>query len=352
MKTWDKDKATRAGVIGAVVIAAAVGATSNYDNLPFLSADHEIKAIFADASGIRTGDKVEFVGVNVGQVTDIALRGTDVEVTMKVRDDLDLGSSPSAQMKTRAVLGAKAVVLVPSADDGRFDADEPIPMDRTRAAYDVPKELGDIAANVEDINIDQLSDALHTTSDVLEDTSPELHTALDGVARLSDTIGSRDEALRALLADGSEVTNVLAERRSQINALLVDGNTLFGEVDARRAALESLTTNVSAVAQQLSGLVADNREQLRPTLDRLNRVLELLERNRDNLGGALVGASKYARTLNEALGSGPFFQAFVANLVPGQFIQPFIDAALGDGRVPTPPPGLSINGLTTTEAPR
>jgi phospholipid/cholesterol/gamma-HCH transport system substrate-binding protein len=45
---------------------------------------------------------------------------------------------------------------------------------------------------------------------------------------------------------------------------------------------------------------------------------------------ALVGLNRYALGLGESVSSGPFFKAYVANLVPGQFIQPFIDAAFSD----------------------
>src|SRR6202022_518100 len=40
--------------------------------------------------------------------------------------------------------------------------------------------------------------------------------------------------------------------------------------------------------------------------------------------------ARYAMSLGEAVGSGPFFKAYVANLIPGQFMQPFIDAAFSD----------------------
>ncbi|MBJ8343889.1 MCE family protein [Antrihabitans sp. YC2-6] len=337
MRRFENRNTTRTGVVGIALILATVATVSNYDQLPFLDSDHEIRAVFADAGGIKTGDKVEFAGVDVGTVRDLELRGNDVEITMSIRDDLNLGEAPSAQMRTRSVLGAKAIVLIPSTDDDRFDADTAIPLERTRTPYDLPTELGKLAANVEDIDTDQLSDALRATAGVLDETSPELGTALDGVARLSDSLGSRDEALKKLLADGSSVTGVLAERSRQINALIVDGNTLFAELDARRSAISTLTTNVAAVSQQISGLIADNREQLSPTLARVNNVLDLLERNKASIEAALPGLARYARTLNDAVGSGPFFTAYVGNLLPGQFIQPFIDAALGDGRVPTPP---------------
>ncbi len=35
-------------------------------------------------------------------------------------------------------------------------------------------------------------------------------------------------------------------------------------------------------------------------------------------------------SLGESVSSGPFFKAYIANLLPGQFIQPFIDAAFSD----------------------
>ena len=35
-------------------------------------------------------------------------------------------------------------------------------------------------------------------------------------------------------------------------------------------------------------------------------------------------------SLGESVSSGPFFKAYIANLLPGQFVQPFVDAAFSD----------------------
>ena len=35
-------------------------------------------------------------------------------------------------------------------------------------------------------------------------------------------------------------------------------------------------------------------------------------------------------SLGESVSSGPFFKTYIANLLPGQFVQPFIDAAFSD----------------------
>jgi phospholipid/cholesterol/gamma-HCH transport system substrate-binding protein len=88
--------------------------------------------------------------------------------------------------------------------------------------------------------------------------------------------------------------------------------------------------NLTAASQQLSGLVAANRTQLKPALDKLNGVLEILDNRKQELQRTLYLLRRYAMSFGEVLGSGPFFKASVVNLLPGQFVQPFIDSAFSD----------------------
>ena len=45
---------------------------------------------------------------------------------------------------------------------------------------------------------------------------------------------------------------------------------------------------------------------------------------------AIKKFNDYAMSLGESMSSGPFFKFYIANLLPGQFIQPFVDAAFSD----------------------
>jgi phospholipid/cholesterol/gamma-HCH transport system substrate-binding protein len=80
----------------------------------------------------------------------------------------------------------------------------------------------------------------------------------------------------------------------------------------------------------LSGLVADNRQQLHPALDKLNGVLTILADRKGRLQDAIKRLNAYAMSLGESVSSGPWFSAYLVNLLPGQFMQPFIDAAFSD----------------------
>jgi phospholipid/cholesterol/gamma-HCH transport system substrate-binding protein len=97
----------------------------------------------------------------------------------------------------------------------------------------------------------------------------------------------------------------------------------------RRRAIVNLLANTSALAKQLSGLVADNETELAPTLEKLNSVIAILEKNRDNIGKALPGLAKYEITQGETVNNGFYYNAFIPNLLPGPILQPFLDYAFG-----------------------
>ncbi|MFF0814737.1 MCE family protein [Rhodococcus sp. NPDC003318] len=321
------------GVIGIVVAAALVLAGLQYDRLPFIAGGVRYDAYFADAGGLLTGDYVTVAGVNVGKVEKVELDGTDVLVRFSVDEGIRLGDSTRADIKTNTILGRKSLEVTPEGAE-TMPVGGAIPLERTNSPYSLNDALGDLTTTVSELDTDQLNDALNATSDALADTPPELRTALDGVSRLSASLNSRDEALEDLLARAESVTGILAARSDQINALIVDGNDLLGELDRRRAAISELISNVSSVSRQLTGLVQDNEQQLKPTLDKLNATVDILQRNRDNISRALDGLGPYATALGEAVSSGPFFMAYVANFSVGAMTQTFVDSLVWPEHVP------------------
>ena len=323
----------QSGIVGIVVGLAIVVATLQYEKLPFIHSGIAYTANFADAGGLVTGDQVEVAGVNVGKVENIELDGTAVLVEFTVSEGIELGDRTTAAIKTNTVLGRKSLFVTPDGS-GAIDADDTIPLERTTSPYSLNDALGDLSNTIRDLDTDQLNTTLDTLTAAFKDTPAPLREALDGVTRLSQSINARDESLRELLTKAKGVTQVLADRGEQVNALLVDGNQLLGELDLRRTAISELITNISAVSQQLTGLVADNEAQMKPTLDKLNSVLALLQQNKDNLAQALEGLGPYALALGEQVGSGPYFQAYVSNFGSGEVIRTMVDALVWPQHLP------------------
>ena len=144
--------------------------------------------------------------------------------------------------------------------------------------------FADLSTTVEQIDTTQLADSFEVLSQTFADTPDEVRTSLQGLARLSDTISSRDAQLGQLLSATRQVSQVLADRNGEFTQLILDSNTLLTEVQRRRELIDSILTSTQELSKQLSGLVADNRESLTPALQQLSTVTDILSRNRAALG--------------------------------------------------------------------
>ncbi|RJO78696.1 MCE family protein [Nocardia panacis] len=347
-------RAINLGITGIVLAAAIALSALQFDRLPFIRSGANVTALFTDAGGLLPGDNVQVAGVRSGRVEDVRLDGDKVLVRFTLDESIILGDKTSAAIKTNTVLGRRSLEVTP-AGVGAIRRDQPIPLERTRSPYSLNDALSELAGTTSGLDMDRINQTLDTLSQTFADTPAPLRSALDGVTALSRSINQRDRALSELLKRAQSVTKVLADRGDQINALLLDGNSLLGELDRRRAALAQLIVAVDAVAKQLSGLVADNEKQLGPALDKLNSVLALLSKNRDNISKALDGLGPFEAALGEQVGSGPYFNSYMIN-GSSRALQILVDALAWPQHVPEdlrryvdPPPTITPG---TQEPPR
>ena len=327
MKTFSERNPLIIGAIGLGITFTLMLLALNYDKLPFFNTGKTYSAYFAEAGGLVPGNAVQVSGLRVGQVSSVELDGPRVLVTFHVDSDVRLGDRTEAAIKLKTVLGTKLLAVTPRGD-GPLTG--PIPLDRTKPAYQLPDALGDLTTTISGLNTDQLSNSLAVLADTFSDTPPDLRVAVQGLARFSKTLDERDTQLRNLLSNANKATKVLADRSDKVVNLVVNANALLAQLKSQSSALDEISGNLSAVAQQVKGFIAENRSTLKPALDKLNDVLTIVDNRKERVHQALVGLNSFSLRLGETVSSGPFYEAYVANLLPGQFVQPFIDAAFSD----------------------
>jgi len=327
MKKFSQRDPILVGAMGLGIIFALMLISLNYDKLPFFNRGNTYSAYFAEAGGLVAGDHVQVSGYRVGQVSSVELDGPRVLVTFTVANNIRLGDRTEAAVRLRSLLGSKLLEVAPRGD---HQLTEPIPLDRTTSAYQLPDALGDLTQTISGLNTNQLSNSLSVLSETFSNTPPDLKVAVQGVARFSKTLDERDAQLRDLLSSANKATKVLADRSDKVASLVADTNALLVQLKTQSRALDQISNNLSAVAVQIKGFVAENRDTLKPALDQLNDVLTIVDNRKERVQKALVGLNRYALGLGESVASGPFFKAYVPNLFPGQFVQPFMDAAFSD----------------------
>ncbi|MFB4317882.1 MCE family protein [Actinomadura sp. 21ATH] len=307
-------------VVGLAIILVLGLLAYRADDLPVIGGGTKYTADFREAAGLRPDDEVRVAGVKVGEVTDVELDGAKVKVTFRVRDTW-IGSASTAGIMIKTLLGAKYLAIDPLGPTAQ-DPGRRIPLSRTVSPYDVTQAFQDLSGTIDRLDTVQLAQSLDTIADTFQNTAPSVRKALDGLSALSRTISTRDAQLARLLANAKQVTGVLAEQSAEFEALLRDGNLLLAELRRRREAIHGLLVGSQALARQLSGLVADNERQLQPTLQALDRITGVLQRNQDNLNRALAVAGPYNRLLGNALGNGRWMDGYLCGVVPKEYQAP------------------------------
>lgn len=302
----------RMGAITLVLLVLTLVASFNLGKMPGF-AGTTYQAVFSDASGLREGNMVQVAGIRSGKVRDLEVTGDRVLVTFDVDPGVEFGTTSRASVEVLNLLGEKYLELAPDGP-GQHPEDEPIPLERTDAAYDIVGVLGDLTTTTEGIDVPQLRKAVNTIADTVDSAGPGLQQSLTGLSRLSRSVASRDQQLEKLLSSSRSVSKVLADTSDELVDLMAEGRLVFDEITKRRQAIHRLLVSARTMARELRGLAEDNQEQIQPALDELDQVLTMLNNKDEQLKKTIAAAGPYAEILSNIIGTGPWFDAYVVNL--------------------------------------
>jgi phospholipid/cholesterol/gamma-HCH transport system substrate-binding protein len=303
------------GAISLAVIALLILAAFRAQDLPLIGGGDTYYAAFSESGGLQADDEVRIAGVRVGKVESVELEGDHVKVTFRVDTDSDFGDETHAAIKVKTLLGAMYLSLEP-AGSGQLDEGGEIPVERTSSPYDVVDAFSGLAKTSEEIDTDGLARSLTTLADLTRNTPEEFRGALDGVSRLSSNIAARDGQINSLLKNLDRVSTVLDDRDDDIIGLMKDSDVLFRALVARREAVHKLLVSTSSLSKELTALIDQSRDDLKPALDHLLNVVAVLNKNEDNLDNSLRLMAPFYRVFASTLGNGPWFDTYIQNLPP------------------------------------
>ncbi len=303
------------GAVSLAVIFAFVLAAFRAEDLPLIGGGDTYYAAFSEAGGLKPNDEVRIAGVRVGKVKTVDLAGDHVRVEFLVDSGVDFGTRTAAAIKVKTLLGAMYLSLEPNGA-GQLAEGAEIPRERTTSPYDVVEAFAGLASRSERIDTDQLANALNTMAALTENTPEEFQAALRGMSDLSENIAARDAQLNTLLTNLRKVSGVLGDRRGDLITLMRDGDKLFRALAARRQSVHDLLAATSQLSVELTKMVKSTRADLKPALDHLDNVVDVLLKNQENLDNSLRLMAPFYRVFANTLGNGPWFDTYIQNLPP------------------------------------
>lgn len=303
------------GAIGLVLVLGLILLAFNAQRLPVIGGGATYYADFSEAGGLQADDEVRIAGVRVGKVDSVSLDGNHVKVAFRIDGDAAFGVDTRAAIKVKTLLGAMYLALEP-AGGGQLRKGSEIPVSRTTSPYDVVQAFSGLGRTSERINTHQLARSLTTLADLTRDTPASFRRALTGVSALSSNLAARNQQIGTLLQRLRSVTTTLDARDQDIVGLMRDSAVLFQALVKRRQAVHDLLRSTSELSVQLTGLVRQSRADLKPALTHLSSVVDVLDKNSDNIDQSIRLLAPFYRVFANTLGNGPWFDTYIQNLPP------------------------------------
>jgi phospholipid/cholesterol/gamma-HCH transport system substrate-binding protein len=242
----------------------------------------EVTAEFADILNVVPRSPVMVDDVVVGEVTDVERVGWHAQVTLRVRDDVELPDNAIADIRQVSLLGEKYVALEApetGASGSRLGDGDEIPLSATGRNPEVEEVLGALSFLLSGGGVAQLGTIVEELNHVMSGREERLRVLL---ASLEDVVGTLDaqkaDIIRALEAMNNLTATLNAERRTVTDAL-----------DATGPAIEVLADQEDELVEMLSSLdrlgvvgtrviraskrdLVESLEHLEPVLTELNAV--------------------------------------------------------------------------------
>jgi phospholipid/cholesterol/gamma-HCH transport system substrate-binding protein len=286
-----------------------------------------IVGYFQNTNGLFRGDDVRILGVTVGKIDNIEPEPTRAKVSFWVDSKYKVPAEAKAVIMSPSLVTARTIQLVPAYSGGPTMADDAvIPIERTA----VPVEWDDFRDQLEKLTatlqptqpggtstfgafINTAADNLRGQGATLRDTVIKLSQAFSALGDHSDDIFTTIRNLSVFVSALQSSAQLLTELNGNLAAvtgLISDDPTEIGN------AVRDLNTAIIDV----NGFVAENRDPVGTTTDRLASITSAVNASLDDLKQALhIAPSAFANVLNIYQ---PAQGAVVGALAMGNFANP------------------------------
>lgn len=282
-----------AGTVTAVRLATDLGRT-------------HLTAYFANATGLYSGDDVVILGVRVGKVEKIEPQPDHVKVTFWYDNKYTVPAEANAVILSPSLVTPRSIQLTPAYTSGPAIADHAvIPQERTA----VPVEYDDLRRQLEKLTqtlqptepggTSTLGAFINTAADNLRGQGPDIRASIIQLSQAVSALGDHSNdvfstvknlsILVSALHDSSELLAQLNQNLAAVTTVLANDPNEVGDAVA----------NLNEVAGQVKDFVAENRETLGTTSDKLASVSQAVYASLDDIKQVLhISPTTFANFLN------------------------------------------------------
>jgi phospholipid/cholesterol/gamma-HCH transport system substrate-binding protein len=268
---WSELKIGIMAVVALLIAAALILALGGEGG--FFWERYNLKVKFSNAGGVQEGSPVRVSGVTVGAVTDIQFSGSDVEMVLELRDDMQ----ERVRTTSRATIGSVSLLGEGAVDINASTTGTPIPEWGYVPSDAPPAQLADVTAQANK-GITELT-ALITDIRAGKGTVGKLMTDEQLYAELRQFTSAARQVTEGLQQGKGTLGQLLnnPESARQLEASLKNLTAITNKINAGQGSLGQLM-NDPTLAKNLTAVTA-NFESLSASLNKGEGTMGQLMKN-------------------------------------------------------------------------
>ncbi|KBZ61218.1 virulence factor Mce family protein [Mycobacterium marseillense] len=256
------------GIVTVVRSAAGVGRTT-------------VIGYFTNSTGLYNGDNVVVLGVPVGKIEKIEPQPDHVRITFWFNDKYKVPADVKAAILSPSLVTPRSIQLTPAYTGGPALADHAvIPQQRTA----VPVEYDDFRQQLEKLTqvlqptapggTSTLGEFINTAADNLRGQGPDIRNTVIELSQAISALGDHSSDLFSTVKNLSVLVSALHDSSDLLQHLNQNLAAVTGLLANDPNEVANAVRNLNDVVGDVRGFVAENREALGTTTDKLASVTQ------------------------------------------------------------------------------
>ena len=313
---------TRAGLAVALTVSLIV-AIAVLLRGPVSNRTHVV-AYFANSNGLFVGDEVRILGVPVGRVDKIEPELKQVKISFWYNDEYEVPADATAAILSPSLVTSRAIQRTPAYTGGpTLQTEAVIPQDRTAVPDDFRTQLQmrtDTLKPTGPGGVSTFGALVNTAADNLRGQGTNIRDMIIKLSQSLSALGDHSGDIFATVKNLSMLVSALhesADLMEQLNQNLAATTALIANEPNE---VGQATTDLHGAVGDVTSFVADNREPLGTTTDRLSSISTALVQSMDDIKQALHVAPTAFQNVNNIFE--PAHGSAVGTIAVNQFSNP------------------------------
>lgn len=268
---------TRLGLFFALTLIAAFVIMEMVGGGNLFRKTIPVRARFGNIQQLQVGDPVKMGGFTIGEVKEIKLANTEVEVMMLIDPEAEVKTSSLATIKFIGLMGQNYIsVTFGTPEAPKIMANAELETEEQPDLSALMSRIQGVAEGVEGLtksfSTENFSDLLGPLTDFLTENRPRLNTLFSNLQHISTEIAQGRGTVGKLIADETlyhsalgTVTNLNATA-TDIQSTIDQARLIVEDLRAGRGTLGRLTTDEKLYTETTEAMV-----NLRQVLEKINQ---------------------------------------------------------------------------------